>query len=135
MPAATVTVTASTGERSVSRKLQVSQEAGKEKIVDLSEAGTSNCYLVTAAGNYSFDATVRGNGATTEGLDAPTAIAGTSAAVVWQSAPGLISGVTLADSRIRLQDRRTGQRRDRRQGRSDPVEPGTSGIPKPKSRG
>lgn len=28
MPAATVTVTASTGERSVSRKLQVSQEAG-----------------------------------------------------------------------------------------------------------
>ena len=100
MPAATVTVTASTGERSVSRKLQVSQEAGKEKIVDLSEAGTSNCYLVTAAGNYSFDATVRGNGATTEGLDAPTAIAGTSAAVVWQSAPGLISGVTLADGRI-----------------------------------
>ena len=100
MPAATVTVTASTGERSVSRKLQVSQEAGKEKIVDLSEAGTSNCYLVTAAGNYSFDATGRGNGATTEGLDAPTAIAGTSAAVVWQSAPGLISGVTLADGRI-----------------------------------
>ena len=43
---------------------------------------------------------MRGNGATTEGLDAPTAIAGTSAAVVWQSAPGLISGVTLADGRI-----------------------------------
>ena len=100
MPAATVTVTATSGERSVSRELQVSQEAGKEKYTDLSMEGTSNCYLVTAAGNYSFDATVRGNGATTEGLDAPTAIAGTSAAVVWQSAPGLISGVTLADGRI-----------------------------------
>lgn len=100
MPAATVTVTATSGERSVSRELQVSQEAGKEKYTDLSREGTSNCYLVTAAGNYSFDATVRGNGATTEGLDAPTAIAGTSAAVVWQSAPGLISGVTLADGRI-----------------------------------
>ena len=100
MPAATVTVTASTGERSVSRKLQVSQEAGKEKIVDLSEAGTSNCYLVTAAGKYSFDATVRGNGAKTEGLDAPAALAGTSAAVVWQSAPNLISEVALADGRI-----------------------------------
>ena len=100
MPAATVTVTATSGERSVSRELQVSQEAGKEKYTDLSREGTSNCYLITAAGNYSFDATVRGNGATTEGLDAPTAIAGTSAAVVWQSAPGLISGVTLADGRI-----------------------------------
>ena len=102
MPAATVTVTATSGERSVSRELQVSQEAGKEKYTDLSREGTSNCYLVTAAGNYSFDATVRGNGATTEGLDAPTAIAGTSAAVVWQSAPGLISGVTLADGRITM---------------------------------
>ena len=100
MPAATVTVTASSGERSVSRKLQVSQEAGKEKAVDLSEAGTSNCYLVAAAGKYDFDATVRGNGATTEGLAAPTALAGTSAGVVWQSAPNLISEVTLADGRI-----------------------------------
>lgn len=36
MPAATVTVTATSGERSVSRELQVSQEAGKEKYTDLS---------------------------------------------------------------------------------------------------
>ncbi len=100
MPAATVTVTATSGERTISKKLQVSQEAGKEKYADLSKNGTSNCYLVTAAGNYSFNATVRGNGATTEGLDAPAAIAGTSAAVVWQSAPNLISDITLADGRV-----------------------------------
>lgn len=49
MPAATVTVTATSGERSVSRELQVSQEAGKEKYTDLSREGTSNCYLITAA--------------------------------------------------------------------------------------
>ena len=100
MPAATVTVTATSGERSISKKLQVSQEAGKEKVVDLSAGGTSNCYLVTAAGSYSFNATVRGNGATTEGLDAPAAVAGTSAEIVWQSSPNLITDVTLADGRI-----------------------------------
>ena len=65
MPIAVVTVTASTGDRSISRKLQVEQEAGAEKIADLSGEGTANCYLVAAAGKYGFDATVRGNGATT----------------------------------------------------------------------
>lgn len=100
MPIAVVTVTASTGDRSVSRKLQVEQEAGAEKIADLSGEGTANCYLVAAAGKYGFDATVRGNGATTEGLAAPTALAGTSAGVVWQSAPNLITEVALADGRI-----------------------------------
>ena len=100
MPAATVTVTAGSGERSIRKTLQVSQEAGKVKVVNLSAAATSNCYLVTAAGNYCFNATVRGNGVTTEGLDAPTAIAGASAEVVWQSSPNLISEVTLADGRV-----------------------------------
>lgn len=100
MPEATVTVTASTGDRSVSRTLQVSQDAGRERAVDLSSQGTANCYLVTAAGKYGFDASVRGNGATTEGLDAPAALAGTSAGIVWQSAPNLISEVALADGRI-----------------------------------
>ncbi|MBP9986930.1 MAG: hypothetical protein KBT44_03275 [Bacteroidales bacterium] len=32
------------------------------EIVDLSENGTANCYIVPAAGEYSFDATVVGNG-------------------------------------------------------------------------
>ena len=100
MPAATVTVTATSDERSISSKLQVSQEAAEIKYTDLSDKGTANCYLITAAGNYSINATVRGNGATTEGLDAPTAIAGTSAALVWQSTPNLISGVTLSEGRI-----------------------------------
>ena len=40
-----------------------------ESVVNLSEAGTANCYIVKTAGNYSFDATVRGNGEIVEGVD------------------------------------------------------------------
>lgn len=100
MTAATVTVTAATGDRSISKTLQVTQAAAVRTYVDLSKEGTANCYLVTEAGDYSFDATVRGNGATTEGLDAPTAVAGTEAMIVWQSAANLISEVELVDGRI-----------------------------------
>ena len=108
MPEATVTVTASTGSNSISKQLQVTQAAAEKSYTDLSKGGTSNCYLVTEAGYYSFDATVRGNGATTEGLDAPTAVAGTSAEIVWQSSVNLISEVELVDGRIKFHISGTG---------------------------
>lgn len=66
----------------------------------LSAAGTSNCYLVNKAGYYSFDATVRGNGATTIGLDQPKAIAADSAALVWQTTTGMIGEVTFKEGFI-----------------------------------
>lgn len=38
-------------------------EPSPEVVADnLSKDGTSNCYLITKEGDYSFDATVRGNG-------------------------------------------------------------------------
>lgn len=58
-------------------------EPSPEVVADnLSKDGTSNCYLITKKGDYSFDATVRGNGAATEGLDAPEKLSPASAALV-----------------------------------------------------
>lgn len=68
--------------------------------VDLSKDGTSNCYIITKEDNYSFDATVKGNGVATEGLAAPAKIAPDSAALVWETAKGMISEVTLKDGKI-----------------------------------
>ena len=68
--------------------------------VDLSKDGTSNCYIITKEDNYSFDATVKGNGAATEGLSAPAKIAPDSAALVWETAKGMVSEVTLKDGKI-----------------------------------
>ncbi len=66
----------------------------------LSADGTANCYIVTAAGEYCLDATVRGNGATTDGLDAPAAVEGVSAGIVWQSATSLVDGVELSEGML-----------------------------------
>lgn len=68
--------------------------------VDLSKDGTSNCYIITKEDNYSFDATVKGNGVATEGLAAPAKIALDSAALVWETAKGMVSEVTLKDGKI-----------------------------------
>lgn len=100
MPLATVTVTAGTPPRTISTALKVSQQAGERRTVDLSASGTANCYLIREAGHYAFDATVRGNGAATEGLEAPTAIVAARAGLVWQTAPGMIGDVTLTDGRV-----------------------------------
>jgi hypothetical protein len=79
--------------------------------VDLSAQGTANCYLVTAAGSYSFDATVIGNGAA--GIIDPErfhithpAIAPVSAGLVWQDAyadgRGMVTSVALNDDRTEV---------------------------------
>lgn len=77
---------------------------------DLSADGTANCYIVTAKGTYSFDATVMGNGAggiIPEGgftdylgnpLTASAAISPVSAEVLWQTVEtGVVSDVALTD--------------------------------------
>lgn len=47
-------------------------------VVDLSENGTANCYIVNAAGKYYFNASVKGNG--TESVGAPS-----TAETIWES--------------------------------------------------
>lgn len=76
--------------------------------VDLSACGTANSYRIDAQGTYSFDATVMGNG--DKGILRPiseslfhtdnASISPVSAELLWQTAPGLITGVTLSSGRI-----------------------------------
>ena len=40
----------------------------KIDLSDLSAEGSANCYVLSKAGTYHFDGTVKGNGATTEGI-------------------------------------------------------------------
>lgn len=47
-------------------------------VMDLSASGTANCYIVSAAGTYKFNATVKGNSAESVGTPA-------SAEVLWES--------------------------------------------------
>ncbi len=65
---------------------------------NLSANGTANCYLISAAGTYYFNATVKGNGAVTEGLDEDVSLSGASAGLVWQSSTGMISEVALNEN-------------------------------------
>ena len=62
--------------------------------VDLSATGTSNCYVITHKGIHSFNATVRGNGASTSGLSAPAKLEPSGAKLVWQTTKGMIKSVS-----------------------------------------
>lgn len=66
---------------------------------DLSAAGCANSYLVHGAGAYSFDATVMGNGVSTEPF-AAMKLSPSSAALLWQDAPALLSDVRLEEGRV-----------------------------------
>ncbi len=70
------------------------------KPVDLSANGTANCYFVSKAEWYSFNAGVKGNGAATEDLAAPEAIKPAGAKLVWETEKGLISDIALEDGKI-----------------------------------
>ena len=61
----------------------------KEDFSDLSARGNANCYLISKAGSYHFDAEVKGNG--------KEQLKTVSAGLVWESRPGLISGIELKD--------------------------------------
>ena len=65
--------------------------------LNLSASGTSNCYIIHQEGYCSFDATVKGNGAATEGLSAPDKMAPDSAAILWETSKGMITDVKLKD--------------------------------------
>ena len=73
--------------------------------VDVSLTGRSNCYQITDAGIYSFDATVMGNGefGLVENVDFHTknpTISPVTAEVIWQDRNGVISGVACDGERI-----------------------------------
>jgi len=75
---------------------------------DLSAGGTANSYIVSSSGNYSFDATVIGNGedgimlpvTTTKFHTENAGISPVSASLLWQTTAGLITDVVFADGRI-----------------------------------
>lgn len=79
-----------------------------ELIPDTPEPGiteTANCYMITAAGQHSFPATVIGNGDT--GIIAgagfhtsSTVIAPKSAKLMWQDTENFISGVSLSEGKV-----------------------------------
>ena len=58
----------------------------KIDLSDLSAEGSANCYVLSEAGTYHFDGTVKGNGATTEGITLPTGLPTQSAGLIWESA-------------------------------------------------
>lgn len=72
---------------------------------DLSEGGYANCYIVSSAGLYSFNASVIGNGEfgmvpnagfhTTDPTISPV-----KAEILWEDRPGVIAGAACADGRI-----------------------------------
>ncbi|MDR2361555.1 MAG: BACON domain-containing protein [Prevotellaceae bacterium] len=99
-PDATVSITAGT----LTRTITVGQEGILIPVMSLDHDGTSNCYIVTYASWYSFDATVIGNGAA--GIIDPSAfhtgnpaITPVSAKLLWQdyyeNGQGLITAVEL----------------------------------------
>mgnify|MGYP002516229296 CR=1 FL=1 len=67
---------------------------------DLSADGTSNSYIILQEGACSFDATVKGNGSATEGLEAPEKMSPDSAALLWETNIGMITDVKLKDGTI-----------------------------------
>lgn len=94
---------------------EVTTGTAPEPEADLSGSVPANCYIVTRpAQEYSFDATVAGNGVipagladavrTFEGRELSASVAGTTARLLWQSNPHLIdaASVACADGRIRF---------------------------------
>ena len=74
---------------------------------ELSLFGTSNCYIISDAGDYSFDATVAGNGefGIIEGMPmfaSSPYINPVSAELLWEDHSGMIAGVSCAEGKIRF---------------------------------
>ena len=68
--------------------------------VNLSASGTANCYVIDAAGEYAFDASLRGNGASSQGLETPQPLSPSSAKLLWQDSKSMISSVSLSGTRL-----------------------------------
>ena len=85
-------------------------ESESESVTDLSEAGTANCYIVQTAGEYSFDATVRGNGKKVEGIDFTNEkLESAGVKLIWQSDKNaLIDSLSLKEGRIHFSAKNLG---------------------------
>lgn len=86
----------------VTKKIVIKQ---KELVIEydpetLSTGGTSNCYIISHRGQYSFDATVRGNGKAAGDLKAPASLNPAGARLVWQTARGMIKEVSYSEGFI-----------------------------------
>lgn len=98
----TVTVFASAANHELSKVISVTQAPADitYETENLSNAASSNCYLITHRGDYVFDATIRGNGLASEGLDTPSTLNPASAQLLWQSGKGMVTGVSFKDGMI-----------------------------------
>lgn len=73
------------------------------ELENLSNTETSNSYVITHRGPYTFKATVRGNGSGCDGLNNPSALSPAGAKLVWQTRKGLITAVSLDGENIRFE--------------------------------
>lgn len=83
-----------TGEVAITKTVSVTQLKPNYKALD-ADGKNANCYVVSEAGSYYFNATVKGNGKGGEGLDAPAATEVKGAKLLWQTTKGMISAVSL----------------------------------------
>ena len=86
------------------------EHVAPDDAIDLSETGTANCYIVRTEGEYSFDATVRGNGKKAEDIDFTNKkLNPAEVKLVWQSNKnGLIDSLSLKDGRINFSAKNLG---------------------------
>lgn len=94
------TVTVTTNDGGYTADCYITVSAFPENYTSLSDSGTSNSYIIPSAGTYCFDATVRGNGATTDGLDAPSSLSPSSAALLWQTDSVVLANVWYSEGQI-----------------------------------
>lgn len=83
--------------QTITVKLTDQTALATEKIALLSQQGTANCYLVTAAGRYAFNAQVRGNGVgdqATTGYDPQLSGENLKADWLWSSTENLLTDIT-----------------------------------------
>ena len=98
---ATVTFTA---EDETCKSINITQSAAE--VGDDDNTETANCYMISAAGDYSFDATVMGNGASGVIADAgfhttdAVITGGASAELLWQDTAGFITSVSYDNGRV-----------------------------------
>lgn len=76
-------------------------------VVDLSECGNANCYIVSQPGLYSFDATVIGNGdygyiSSANFYPQSSGISPSSVDLLWEEYDGMVTGLTLEDGKVKF---------------------------------
>ncbi len=99
---------ASSGQGAVAEIAVSAGLAMPDSYENLSAGGTANCYVVGAAGGYSLDATVMGNGAagaTFGGVtfaDYKATLAPVSARVVWMTEKSLVRSLSIENGQLKF---------------------------------